>query len=80
MHPELVGLPAKEGWNIELVFVAGIMHRRVAAVRVEPLWSGPASIFGYRLGWPALRVTCRGALRRAIKLRYRPRRAWHRWR
>lgn len=49
MHPELVGLPAKEGRNIELVFLARIMHRRVAAMRVEPLRSGPASIFGYRL-------------------------------
>ena len=73
-----VGLAAEEGRNIELVVLAGIMHRRVAAMRVEALRPAPARIFRDRLGRAAFRVASAGTLRRTLLiLRHWPRRPRH---
>src|ERR1700691_5703850 len=41
-----VRLPTQERRNIELVLVAGVMHRALPAVLVQPLRNGALGIFG----------------------------------
>ncbi len=44
----LVRLPAQEGRNVELVFLASVMHRRLPSVLVETLRRRTLGVFGYR--------------------------------
>ena len=49
-RPSLVRLPAQEGRNVELVFLAAVMHRRLPTVLIEPLRRLTLGIFGHRFG------------------------------
>ena len=69
-----VGLAAKESRDIELVVLARIMHRSVAAMRVEAVRPAAARIFRDRLGRAAFGMSSAGALRRTLILRHWPRR------
>ena len=64
-----VGLAAEEGRNIELIVLAGIMHRRVAAMRVEAMRRGPARVFRDGLRRTAFGMPGAGTLRRTLILR-----------
>ena len=44
-----VRLPAQEGRDVELVFLRGVMHRRLPPERIEPLVGRAPGIFGDRL-------------------------------
>ncbi len=46
--PLSVRLPAQERRNVELVLFAGVMHRALPAMLVEPLRGRPLGIFGDR--------------------------------
>src|SRR4029079_7520513 len=63
-----VGLAAEEGRNIELIVLAGIMHRRVAAMRVEAMRRGPARVFRDGLRRTAFGMPGAGTLRRTLIL------------
>src|SRR5262245_7625098 len=65
-----IGLAAEECRDIELIVLRRIIHRRRAAVGIEPLRSSPTRIFRDRLRWPAFRLTSRRPLRRALVLRH----------
>src|SRR4029079_736528 len=74
-----VGLAAEEGRNIELIVLAGIMHRRVAAMRVEAMRRGPARVFRDGLRRTPSGMLGAGTLRRTLIWRRgrRPRLPWH---
>ena len=76
----LISLAAEESWNIELVFLGRIMHRRGATVCVEALRSGPPRIFRNRFRGSAFGVTGGRALRGMLELRNWPCGTRHRWR
>ena len=77
-HQLSVRLTAEESRDIKLILLSGIMHRRRAAMGVEPLGSRPPRIFRHGLGRPAFRVTGSRALLRTLELRRRPRWTRHR--
>src|SRR6476646_11177150 len=78
-----VRLATEESRDIELVLLSRIMHRRRAAMGVEPLWSRSPGVFRHWIVRPAFRMTSSGARLRTLELRRRPCGAWHgshRWR
>ena len=78
VHLTSVGLAAEEGGDVELVLLAGIMHRRVAAMGIEAMRGRPPRVFRYRVRGPAFRVAGRRALLGTLELRHWARCARHR--
>src|SRR6516165_7598104 len=74
----LIGLPAQEGGNVELVVLGGVMHRGRPPMRVEALRRRAASVFRYWLPWTAFRVTSAWP-RRPLEVRHGRRGARGAW-